>query len=222
MSVCRSHKPGKEENEITWHGGEDDRRFGGQICVSFFGGDWKVAGEWMMLRSRRVLVVCHCLLNSNAKVQPLAKVGGVHADVLKDYIDDGVGLLQLPCPELAYLGINRWGMTREQYDHPNFRSHCESISAPTVHQIEAFVQAGYEIVGIMGMDGSPNCGVNRTCLGYRGGEVAGLGDAGGGRNALRMVPGTGVFMEVLRAVLENKGLRISFLAVDEGNPCDNA
>jgi predicted secreted protein len=173
-----------------------------------------------MKRSGKILVVCHCLLNSNAKVHPLAKVGGAHTNVLKHYIEAGVGLLQLPCPELSYLGANRWGMTREQYDHPNFRSHCESILTPTVNQMEAFVQAGYEIMGIMGMDGSPNCGVNRTCLGYMGGEIAHLGGLAGQSSTLRMAPGAGVFMEVFRTVLEKRGLKIPFQAVDEENPAN--
>nr|WP_051564410.1 hypothetical protein [Desulfovermiculus halophilus] len=62
-------------------------------------------------------------------------------------------------------------MTKEQYDHPNFRRHCREILIyPMVH-IQASVQAGYEIVGVLGMDKSPNCGLNLTCRGYTGGEL---------------------------------------------------
>lgn len=175
-----------------------------------------------MRRSRRILVVCHCLLNANAKVHPLAATAGVYTDVLAGYIGAGVGLVQLPCPELSFLGINRWGMTREQYDHPNFRSHCEKILEPVLNQIEAFAQAGYEIVGIIGMDGSPNCGVNRTCLGYTGGELGAPGGVARQVGAVRMVEGAGVFMEVLRAALEKRGIASDFLAVDEESPSNDA
>lgn len=169
-------------------------------------------------RSGKILVVCHCLLNANAKVYPLAGTAGVYEDVLKGHIEAGVGLLQLPCPELSYLGINRWGMTREQYDHPNFRLHCEWLLESTLNQMEAFAQAGFEILGIMGMDGSPNCGVNRTCLGYTGGEIGAPGGVAQQVDSLRMSDGPGVFMEVFRAALEKRGIMASFFAVDEATP----
>lgn len=120
-----------------------------------------------MRRSKKILVTCHCLLNANAKVYPLARFGGVVTDAMGQFIDSGCGLFQLPCPELSYLGINRWGMTKEQYDHPNFRIHCQDILKFPVLELSALAQAGYELVGILGMDGSPNCGVNLTCKGYR-------------------------------------------------------
>ncbi|MDJ0622385.1 MAG: hypothetical protein QNJ17_05440 [Desulfocapsaceae bacterium] len=74
-----------------------------------------------MNRGRKILIVCHCILNINAKIQPLAPVQGVLTETIRPYLDDGCGLFQLPCPEVSYLGMNRWGMTREQYDHPAFR-----------------------------------------------------------------------------------------------------
>ncbi|WP_341830623.1 CD3072 family TudS-related putative desulfidase [Desulfovermiculus halophilus] len=118
-----------------------------------------------------MLITCHCVINANAKVPPLATVGGVFTDSVSEYIQSGCGFLQLPCPEVTYLGMNRWGMTKEQYDHPNFRRHCREILIyPMVH-IQASVQAGYEIVGVLGMDKSPNCGLNLTCRGYTGGEL---------------------------------------------------
>ncbi|NLI82230.1 MAG: hypothetical protein GX443_11190 [Deltaproteobacteria bacterium] len=174
-----------------------------------------------MKRARKILVVVHCILNANAKVYPLAKVRGVHKEVVKEHLDAGLGLIQLPCPELTYLGTNRWGMTREQYDHSNFRSHCEAILRAAVTEMEAFIRGGYEIVGILGMDGSPNCGVHRTCMGYTGGEI---GTGEGIRRQLSqlvMVESQGVFMEVLATLLKGRGIHIPFLAVDEENPCDS-
>jgi predicted secreted protein len=109
-----------------------------------------------MKRSRKILMVCHCLLNANTKIYPLALTGGVYHDFLEAYIRNGIGIFQLPCSEFSSLGVNRWGMTREQYDHPNFRSHCKEILEHPVNQIEALFQANYEITGVLGVDGSPN------------------------------------------------------------------
>ena len=35
-----------------------------------------------MHRSKKIVIVCHCLLNANAKVYPLAQCGGVYSEVL--------------------------------------------------------------------------------------------------------------------------------------------
>jgi predicted secreted protein len=171
-----------------------------------------------MKRSRKIVVVCHCLLNANSKVYPLASWPGACLDVLRDHLEAGVGLFQLPCPEAGYLGMNRWGMTREQYDHSNFRSHCRAVLRPAIDQLEAFHSAGYEIADVIGMDGSPNCGVDLTCEGYRGGEICSPADVEDQVKSLRFVPGRGVFMEILAGMLDARQIDVPFSAVREDNP----
>jgi predicted secreted protein len=180
-----------------------------------------MALEVRMRRGRKVFVVVHCVLNVSAKVHPLAQVSGVHTDLIKKYLDGGVGLVQLPCPELTYLGTNRWGMTREQYDHACFRDHCEAILRPSVLELEALIRGGFEVVGVLGMDGSPNCGVHRTCTGFTGGELTSEEEFREQRSRLKMVAGKGVFVEVLENLLRERNLRIPFVAVDEENPGDD-
>lgn len=168
-----------------------------------------------MKRSRKVLMVCHCLLNANAKINPLALTAGVYHQVLEPYIRDGTGIVQLPCPEISYLGVNRWGMTREQYDHPNFRSHCKDILKHPVNQIEALFQANYEITGVLGMDGSPNCGVHLTCEGFIGGEICSQNNVTSQIESLRFVNGRGIFLEILAEMLQSKNIFTEFFAVSE-------
>ncbi len=168
-----------------------------------------------MERGKRILAVCHCILNSNAKVFPLADVPGVKTDAISAYVESGCGLLQLPCSELSYLGVNRWGMTREQYDHPNYRAHCREVLKYPMIQLRAFARAGYELVGVMGVDGSPSCGVNRTCEGFEGGELDSRERIVRQMKALRFVPGPGVFMEELIGELNRFGLQPDLFAVEE-------
>ncbi len=168
-----------------------------------------------MNRSKKILITCHCVLNANAKVCPLAQVGGVFSDAVSSYIEAGCGLFQLPCPELSYLGMNRWGMTKEQYDHPNFRIHCREILKYPLIQVQAFAQAGYELVGILGMDGSPNCGVTSTCEGYEGGELCSPERLAGQIRSLCFIPGKGVFMEELTEMLGQAGLEPELFAIRE-------
>lgn len=172
-----------------------------------------------MKRSRRVLIVCHCLLNANAKVFPLATCPGVCMTPLRRSLEEGAGLLQLPCPETVALGLNRFGMTREQYDHPAFRRACRTMLEPSLDQIEVYASAGYELMGLVGVDGSPNCGVQTTCYGFRGGELSAPDSNIEEQVAnLCLAPGRGVFMEEMLAALEARNLCIPLYAVNESNP----
>jgi predicted secreted protein len=168
-----------------------------------------------MHRSKKIVVVCHCLLNANAKVYPLARCKGVYRSIVDEKIDDGLGLVQLPCPETAYLGVNRWGMTYEQYDNLFFRDFCHQLLKPSLFQIRAFADAGYELSGVIGMDGSPNCGVNRTCKGFSGGEIGTPGLVESQNKNLTFTPGKGVFMETLSELLRHEQIDIPFSAIDE-------
>ena len=167
-----------------------------------------------MKRGKTIYIVCHCLLNSNAKIYPLADIKGVYVDDLGHLFDEGAGLIQLPCPETCYLGMNRWGMTREQYANNAFRDFCKKILLPTMLQISAYVQAGYHIEGIAGMDGSPNCGINQTCVGYRGGEVCPEFALDQCSN-LQLIPGKGVFMEIFEELLREEGIAVPFVSLHQ-------
>lgn len=172
-----------------------------------------------MQRSKRILILSHCLLNANAKVFPLATCPGALTEPLMPLINSGAGLVQLPCPETCHLGMRRFGMTREQYDTPGFINTCETILAPVMMQLLAFRDAGYAFEGLVGVNGSPSCGLTRTCFGYRGGEIsAEESDIPGQVAGLSMGPGRGVFMEVLLKQLEQCGIEVPLLFVDEDEP----
>jgi predicted secreted protein len=171
-----------------------------------------------MYRSRKILITCHCAINANAKVPPLATVGGVFTEHVSEYIQSGCGLLQLPCPEVSYLGMNRWGMTKEQYDHPNFRRHCREILTYPMVQIQSFIQTGYQIFGVLGMDKSPNCGLNLTCRGYTGGELSSVDQVEQQVNCLHFVPEQGVFMEEFLKMLAQEDIRPTLFAIEEKTP----
>ena len=171
-----------------------------------------------MQRSRKILLVCHCLLNANAKVRPLARYPGVLMDALEPFFRQGVGIVQLPCPESSYLGVNRWGMSREQYDHPRYRRHCRDLLLPVMDQVESFRASGCGLVGVVGADGSPNCGVNRVPVGLEGGVIGAMGPIKKQVGRLRAAPGTGVFMDEVKRMLTERGISTTFMAVDEAHP----
>jgi predicted secreted protein len=143
---------------------------------------------------------------------------GVLREIMDRFIEDGTGILQLPCPESSYLGINRWGMCYEQYNHPNFQRHCRNILIPSVDQIETFVAAGYVITGVVGADGSPNCGVTKIPSGLSGGVLRSMDDVKNQLKSFRYLEGTGVFFGILKKMLRERGISIDFMAIDENNP----
>jgi predicted secreted protein len=169
-------------------------------------------------RSKKIIVVCHCLLNANAKVSPLAVYPGVLRQVMDAFIESGTGIIQLPCPETSYLGLNRWGMCFEQYNHPNYRRHCRRILESSVDQIEAFSSAGYEICGIIGAEGSPNCGVTKIPSGLTGGVIRDRKMVESQLKAFTYKQGSGVFLSELKSMLKDNGISAKLMAVDEKNP----
>ena len=92
-------------------------------------------------------------------------------------------------------------MTVEQYETPAYSRHCRKILRTTVDTLRALANDGCTIEGVIGVEGSPSCGVETTCGGYAGGE---LEDASGQQAA--RIPGRGVFFDELRGMLAEVGL----------------
>jgi predicted secreted protein len=112
-------------------------------------------------RGNRVVFVCHCLLNANAKVDGLARYAACHASVMQALTESGCGLVQLPCPEFLHMGPRRWWQSKGQYDTPAYRRHCAALAEAVVDQAVMYASAGVEIVGLLGVEGSPCCGVRQ-------------------------------------------------------------
>ena len=162
---------------------------------------------------KRILMVSHCLLNTASKVERY-KEPSIQAEeclrkeVLRKAIEEGVQLIQLPCPEFIMYGAKRWGHTFEQFDNPFYRQKCREILMPLMLELKEYAaQNDVCLLGVLGIDGSPSCGVKYTCRGPWGGEFSGrnvepvLKQAG-------LAEGPGVLMEVLMEMLEENGLKL--------------
>ncbi len=58
-------------------------------------------------RSRKIIFVAHCVLNQNAKIDRCARYPGAMPELAAFLLQSGVGIVQLPCPELLALGLDR-------------------------------------------------------------------------------------------------------------------
>src|SRR5229473_167970 len=67
-----------------------------------------------------VAFVAHCLLNQNSKVRDGAHCAGVYSPIVDVLRARGWRIEQMPCPELAFAGLNRFWAVREQYDTAAF------------------------------------------------------------------------------------------------------
>lgn len=165
-----------------------------------------------MKRAKKIVIVAHCVLNVNAKVNGLAKYQGAVSSLIIEYIKDGYGIIQLPCPETTFIGIQRWGMSYNQYDHSNYRNHCIKLITPYVEQIHEYQLNGYFVDTIVGVDGSPSCGINLVSLGYKGGMID---TAIHQTKDLREANRKGILMEEFERLLSNKDIQIRFNSISE-------
>lgn len=171
-----------------------------------------------MERSRKIALVAHCLLNVNSRVEGIARYAGVHP-LIGELADRGYGIIQLPCPELPVGGCKRWAATIEQYDTPHYREACEILAEEIAMQVREYLRCGYQVGPLIGIDGSPSCGVLETTSGPWGGYA----DAERYAEILAeksRVSGTGVFMRSLAARLEPLG--VAFVSIDDRDPLGTA
>lgn len=189
----------------------------GAMCIIHRDLHVKKAGE-VLKRNRKIVLAAHCILNINSKVYGIATEPAGCGQIVSGLLDNGYGIIQLPCAEQACFGINRWGQVKNQLNFPAFRSRCYELLKPIVEQVSDFYQNGYEISAVIGLDGSPACGINYTCSGNWGGEIGEGYDLDSKISSLDKLSEYGVMMEVLSQMLNEAGIATKYLSVDESCP----
>ncbi len=161
---------------------------------------------------QQVIFVSHCILNTASKVvlynqEEIQQEENLRRKFLQKAIDAGVQIIQLPCPEFTLYGAHRWGHVSDQFDNPFFRNHCRRILEPIMEQMEEYLACGdrFEVLGVVGVDGSPSCGVDYTCSADWYGSFGcrtGLDEV---LSECKMVPYPGIFMQVLISMIKERG-----------------
>ena len=153
----------------------------------------------------KIAILAHCLLNQNTKPHQRARYPGIVTPVLDVIRQEGYALVQLPCPEIAFAGIRRWSQVIEQYDTPKYRDHCRDLAIRSVDQIDHFLREKAFTLVIIGLEGSPSCGVHLT---------GSSNDWQGYPGAVEMTgkypvkEGTGLFIEALKDEIGRRGLSV--------------
>ena len=114
-------------------------------------------------RSKKVVFISHCMLNQNARIANEADFPAMFEPLL-DYLQKKqVGVIQMTCPELYCLGLGRRAV-RVGLESPSGNARLQRLIDDVVFTIREYQYQGFEVVGILGKQGSPACGVTRTWL----------------------------------------------------------
>ena len=188
-------------------------------------------------RSGRVVFLSHCLLNENVRYPGGAFDACCVRDVVAACMRAGIGMVQLPCPEQeAWGGVTKpWMFCGHALAGPLrraepaavalllrrtrhvFRRLAKSVAAT----IEDYLASAYSVVGVVGVDGSPSCGVTVTMDAAATAHELSTRErpewTAARMNALvrrHSLPGAGMFVAELRAELERRRLPVPFVAHD--------
>ncbi len=190
-------------------------------------------------RGNTVVLVSHCALNENARYLGGAFHGAAVPGILETALRDGHGIVQMPCPEQrAWGGILKkymWlslGMRRTPLFAlrgvivPLFILHTRIVYRRIARRIARDIcdyrDSGFRVIGILGMDGSPSCGVNsRLDMKKTFRFFSSLDPVMLDRRSMNermygtcLVNGRGLFMAEVEKILARKGITIEFLAHD--------
>jgi len=159
-------------------------------------------------RSKRIVLVAHCVLNQNSISDGTADFPGSISEIVRFLVQAGVGIIQMPCPEILCLGLDRGDVhggerpviventrIRQALKNPSAVRKIKSLVNQLVFQIEQYQRNGFTVLGIIGIDRSPSCGVNTTSMNNQ------------------EVEGEGVFVEALRGELEKRNIHIDIVGI---------
>lgn len=170
---------------------------------------------------QKILFVSHCFLNDGAKLKnqdslEMEKERKKKREFLKKILDDGVEIIQLPCPEFILYGTDRWGHAASQFDTAFFRKESRKMLEPILLQIEEYLAHSdrFEIIGVLGINGSPSCGVEFTYDGNWGGELGSNENLPETLATLKKEEKPGIFMRTLQEMIAGHGYEIPFYSLE--------
>lgn len=146
--------------------------------------------------NKRIIFVPHCILNQS--VRSVEKEGTVK-EIVNLFTESDVGIVQLPCPEVEYNGgLNRETKTKKTYTN-GYRKSCKELSLEILKNIKKYLDANYNVIGILGVEFSPTCAVYRL------------------DNGKKIVPGKGIFIEELEKEMQKQRFQIPIIAANLNN-----
>jgi len=159
---------------------------------------WPFRKPKMDPRNGRLVFLIECLLNQNARDLGAADSPAVTREMVDLLADAGIGMVQIPCPEIACLGFNRQRPSgksiRQALEAPVSATCCQHLAEVTADRIRCYLDQGFEVLAVLGgNEQSPACAVHTTVVG-----------------GTQLTDRSGVFMRALAVELANRSIRIPF------------
>lgn len=170
---------------------------------------------------KKLVLISHCILNTSSKVfyygnKENSKENINRKKFLNECFNNDIQLFQLPCPEFIMYGAKRWGHSKEQFEHPFFIEHSKNILKTVILQIKEYLRDGdVEILGIVGVNGSPSCGVDFSFSSNWKGEISSNPDLNQMLNDYSYKKESGVFIKVLKELLYTEKIELPIVLLDE-------
>lgn len=189
-------------------------------------------------RSGKVVFLSHCILNENTRYPGGACRACCVQEIIEQCIASGTGIVQMPCPEqhawggvtkrllLTTFGLRSSLLYRLRgvlvplvlfYTRLVYRRLARQVAA----QIRDYQASGFVVVGVVGIDGSPSCGVSKTLDLRRAFDMAlqmqvqsALSDTMNQIVRRCVTAGSGLFAIELRRALKRGGRKIPLFAHD--------
>jgi predicted secreted protein len=164
-------------------------------------------------RSKSILFVAHCILNQNSISDGTATCPASVKEIVELASASQVGIVQMPCPELLCLGLDRGNADggaypvveentriRQMMSRRPAAAKLKPLIRQLVFQIVEYRKYGFDVRGIVGINRSPSCGVDTTS------------------DNNQEVEGEGIFIEALRRELEKNGLAVAMVGIKAHEP----
>ena len=145
-------------------------------------------------RSKKVIFVAHCFLNQNARCHGSAETPAAMPEIPELLLRRDISIAQMPCPELGCLGLGREGLIFDQLGTHENQRYLHGLAQDLVYQIKQYQQHCFRVLGVLGINCSPSCGVD--CYAYNGAK-----------------PGQGAFIRALVEAFEREGVDLPIIGV---------
>lgn len=141
--------------------------------------------------SEKVIFVSHCILNQSIRNEKFSKV----KELIELLTESDTGIFQLPCPKIDYNGK----FIRNGNNAKIYKKYCEKISVFIIKTIEKYLDADFKVIGILGVEFSPICGVYKI------------------NNGRKNVPGKGVLIEEIEKEMQKKNFQVPIISTNLNN-----
>jgi predicted secreted protein len=164
-------------------------------------------------RSKSILFIAHCIMNQNSKAAGTASYPGTIREIVELLNSTDVGIVQMPCPELQCMGLDRGDRNgvnrsiieencriREEMQKSEMAKKNKLLAQNIVYQMSEYLENGFDIKGVIGINRSPSCGVETTSKDNK------------------EIQGEGVFVQELKSEIKKKSLEIDVIGIKVFEP----